>query len=287
MFNKISTSLLCFGLILTVATANCAKRDITLIERTIPIENMRVVRPSITEYMTARSTFITEQRAKELGADIILTEREELANKKIMELKTKEIEDGFATPSTFIPSRHIFEVLNRINSSELFQIMQKLPKGAILHSHDVAIASTDYVLSLTYRPNLWQCQNTVTAVKQFLFSTNQPTAIAGCTWVLVADERARIGEELYNSQTRKLFTMYNEDPTNAFDNINAVWSHFMTIFAAVEPIITYAPVWRDYFKQTLTELYADNVQYLEFRGTLPPVSKFFFLNFCKHHYQLW
>lgn len=270
MIYKITTSLLCFSLILTVASANCAKREI--IQKSISIENMRVERPSIAEYMTARETFITEQRAQELGADIVLNERELLANAKIMELKNIEIENGFNTPSTFIPSRHIFEVLNRINSSELFQIMQKLPKGAILHSHDTALASTDYVLSLTYRANLWQCEHTATSLKDFKFSTNQPSAIEGCTWVLVADERERIGEELYNSQTRKLFTMYNEDPTNAFDNINAVWSHFMTIFAAVEPIITYAPVWKDYFKQVLTELYADNVQYLEFRGTLPPVS---------------
>lgn len=274
-------------LTLTVIVLSCVLNDYQVVSYKIVeipkndtiMEHLRnptkIIRPSLSDYKNLRKRFITEESDRALGSDIYLNENELKANKIIMAAKNKEIQIGFNNPYNFTPSRHLFEVLTQINQSDLFKIIKKMPKGGMLHAHDTALCSTDYVVSITYRDHLWQCYN-LTNVNhiQFLFSREQPTDIPDdfSEWTLVADERLKVGNEVYDKKIRKLFTLFTDDPINAFKDINDVWSRFMHIFMAVDPLITYVPVWQDYYRNALKELYADGVQYLEFRGTLPMVS---------------
>lgn len=67
-----------------------------------------------------------------------------------------------------------------------------------------------------------------------------------------------------------LFTQ--QDPESMFPSQDAVWDRFEQAFLAVWGLVTYAPVFRDYYYQGLTQFYMDNVMYLELRGLLPEVS---------------
>lgn len=57
-----------------------------------------------------------------------------------------------------------------------------------------------------------------------------------------------------------------------YPNINKAWEYFSNLFAVTGGLLSYTPVFRDYFTQTLQELKDDNVQYLELRGLMLPVS---------------
>lgn len=231
-------------------------------------------RPSLNEYLVERQKFVDEEFQLSFECDVELSDREQLANKIIKAAKAKEVQEGFQNPYRFNPSRHLFEVLKDIRKSELFRIIQRMPKGGILHAHDTALVSTDFIVSLTYRQNLWQCSDDSSRIYKFQFARTSPEPVQECKWSRVADVRSKLGDEKYDRYVRSLFTLYREDqnPRTQFKDINDAWNSFMDIFILLGPIVQFAPVWKDYYKRALREMYADGVQYLEFRGLLPQVK---------------
>lgn len=231
-------------------------------------------RPSFDQYIASRQSVFKQENSNNFESDVKLNPKEERANKVIMAVKNAELNDGFLNPQNFAPSRPFFEVLDVINKSKLFKIIRKMPKGGILHAHDTALCSTDYLVSLTYREHLWQCNDNNTIVS-FKFSKNTPDVVNGCKWLKVADERARVGRVEYDAHIRSNFTLFTAE-RKQFNDINDVWNVFMGLFIRFEPLVTYAPVFKDYYKQALKEMMDDNVQYLELRVLLPPVCQYFF-----------
>lgn len=236
----------------------------------------------VDEYMQRRAALLHEQFEKSFENDVTLTANEQLANQIIIEAKREELNRGLSSPFAFNPSRHIFDVLQNITESKLFKILRKMPKGGILHSHSSMLASANYLVNLTYWPNLWQC-TTHKSIHQFLFSRMPPTTMPApdCIWTLVATERQNMGAAKYDEYVRTFFTLYdkNANPVTQYRDINDVWIAMEAIVARVSPILGYAPVRKLYYKQGLTEILADNVQYLEFRSTLSKV-KFASLHFA-------
>lgn len=229
-------------------------------------------RPNIREYNVTREKLLNEHLHRGLGFDEVLNDQEEKLNEILMNYKEAELMKGLKNPNDFAPARHVFDVLDEVKKSPLFQLLKKMPKGAVLHAHDTALTSTDYVLSLTYWPNLWQCGD-IKSHPQFIFASKKPKSVDGCEWSLVADEREKMGKIEYDKHARKLFTLLVENPVDTYKDINTVWNAFMNIFMSLGPIVTYAPVWKDYYYNALKEFYEDGVQLLEFRGILPEVSK--------------
>lgn len=249
--------------------------DVNNIVKQQPVCNSR---STLHDYYRDRLDLLNFEMESSFGADIKLTDNEELANKIIIQTKEAEFHIGFLQPFLFNPARHIFEVLDVIKQSKLFQIIQKMPKGGILHAHDTALCSANYLVSLTYWPNLWQRANKNNEIEEFRFSRGQPTIFnqndgENSTWRLVKDVRNEQGASNYDGHVRTLFTLFdkNINPRIQFPDINDVWNRFLGIFGKVAPIVTYAPAWKEYYKHALKEMLDDGVQYLEFRGILPQV----------------
>lgn len=67
-------------------------------------------------------------------------------------------------------------------------------------------------------------------------------------------------------------TIFTEwDPEMVYPSQDVVWNRFEQAFFALWGLVTYAPVFRDYYYEGLTEFYMDNVMYLELRALLPEV----------------
>lgn len=86
-------------------------------------------RPTFNEYEKIREDFMQEHLSRALGADVVLNEEEQQLNTIIMDLKTDELARGFQNPFNFTPSRHFFDVKSSIESSPLFKLIEKMPKG--------------------------------------------------------------------------------------------------------------------------------------------------------------
>lgn len=165
-------------------------------------------------------------------------------------------------------------------SCDLLNLNALFITGGILHAHDTAICSTDYVVSLTYWPNLWQrTTNNGKKVKEFRFSRQKPDESLSNDidpqWRLVKDVRDEMGASKYDHEIRKLFTLVDKtvDPRIQFKDINDVWTQFLAIFTRLATIVTYAPVWKAFYKNALKEMQQDGVQYLELGGNLPKVCE--------------
>lgn len=148
------------------------------------------------------------------------------------------------------------------------------------------MASTDFLVSLTYWPNLWQrgthnTNGTGYRIEEFRFSRMPPTSMRTSNsssndiegWRLVSDVRDEMGATIYDEHVRSLFTLYdkNVNPRLQFKDVNDVWNIFLKIFNSLWPILSYWPARRAYFKQVLNEFYEDGVQYFEVRAGLSEV----------------
>lgn len=228
---------------------------------------------SYKEYLNQRKEFLEEESIRYLGSDLKLNNSEEKVNQLLMSAKTKEIESAFKEPGTFPAGRHMFEVFNTVKDSKVYQIISNMPKGGVLHAHDTALLSTDKIVKFTYRDNLWICGDVFNSVPQFIFAYEKPKPLNGVEWISVAKERLQYKAEKYDKALRNLFTLYTEDAVTKYRDINVVWAKFMDLFAALDPIVCFVEVWKDYYYQALEEFYVDGVMYLEFRGILPEVSR--------------
>jgi len=67
-----------------------------------------------------------------------------------MDKKWRELDQAFQD-SYYPPSENFLTSKASIEASEVFSILKIMPKGAALHTHDIAIASSDWVVDeLTY-----------------------------------------------------------------------------------------------------------------------------------------
>lgn len=255
----------------------------------------------LSQYHRQRNDLLTTEIDSIFGSDIILTEKEHVANKIVMQAKEHELKIGAQKPHLFNPSQHIFEVLKVVNQSKLFQIIRKMPKGGLLHAHDSAVCSVDYLVSLTYWPHLWQrMSRNNSEIKEFRFSRKNPQNLlydsfddingdlydnieyynnedkSNDVWRLVSDVRKEMGASKYDQMVRKTLTLLDNDvdPRLQFRNSNEAWRRFNEIFIKVIPLLSYAPGRKQFYQQIFKEMLDDNVQYLEFRSSLRNVIDF-------------
>ena len=76
--------------------------------------------------------------------------------KRIMEqwkVQRSHFHPGFlGFPLYYPPSHSFFDNIAAIEASDVFAFLHEMPKGGVLHVHDISIASIDWVVSnITYR----------------------------------------------------------------------------------------------------------------------------------------
>lgn len=221
------------------------------------------------EYKVLREIYTSFERYNSVGNDIQLTLKERTANDMIMSEKKREYEKGIMDPTQFAPGYHIFEVLDKLQESPLFHMLQKMPKGGALKVIDTSITSLDWVIQLTYRENLWVCTtDNCCHIQEFRFSKEKPkeSACKGGEWQTMDQLREFRGEENLKKYLLTRLSMY---PLTSFTTNAHAWKHLMGIFDLLQGLLRCADVWGDYFYRALTEFYEDGVQYLEIRSPVP------------------
>ncbi|XP_066505761.1 adenosine deaminase 2-A isoform X2 [Hoplias malabaricus] len=213
-----------------------------------------------------RQALLQQEVIREVGGSVVLNDKEKLLNQKLHQLKLQEME----LPE-FPPAMHFFKAKPLIEQSAVFSFLQKMPKGAALHVHDFALVGVEWLVkNVTYRENCYVCFTDDNSVR-FLFSTGKPKYKEHCsTWTLLKTLRLNLNStELDNSFIRNL-TLFTEDPDKAYPNQDVVWKRFEQAFLVAYGLVTYAPVFKDYFYEGLRQFYMDNIIYLEIRALLPP-----------------
>ncbi|XP_077984761.1 adenosine deaminase 2-like [Glandiceps talaboti] len=219
-----------------------------------------------------REDFLSMEASYYTGRDMPLEGKEWAVNDVLMQLKHEEIAEGERT-SVFPPGMHFFHAKPYIDQSGVFEIIKLMPKGAVLHVHDNAIASLDWLVkNATYRHNCYMCIPGYRKAILFRFFADQPTDNSTCVWKLVETERNEYGDvEAFDKMLYDSMSMVVEDPHTMYTNQHEVWQYFEDYFAAVDGIVFYSETFKDYFVEGLKEFYNDGVQFVEIRALLQPI----------------
>jgi hypothetical protein len=115
---------------LLLLLAVCTSLAVARVTVTMEDNNFVSERPSFDKYTKLRHEYVSQHQSRALGADVQLNEEEKHLNAVLMDLKADELARGFDNPFNFTPARHFFSVLKSIETSPLFKLIQKMPKGS-------------------------------------------------------------------------------------------------------------------------------------------------------------
>lgn len=196
-----------------------------------------------------------------------LTSDESLVNEIISDFKDAELSRGFNNSANFLASHHFFRVKEKIEQSQVFKLIQMMPKGALLHGHNTALVSSQwFIRNITYRQGIIM-YTTDQSVLRFTF--RQPK---GNDWKYVADaRRSSSNVEAFDQQLESHINLYTPQPEIDYPDIDVVWNRFQKMFETVKEAVTYYPVYVDYHVQMLQELLDDNIMYAEIRTGASPL----------------
>ncbi|XP_054632271.1 adenosine deaminase 2-A [Dunckerocampus dactyliophorus] len=214
-----------------------------------------------------REALIQQEASQQTGGQMVLTDSEKLLDARLSKMKQEEM-----ARTNFPPSMHFFQARHLIRRSPIFSLLQKMPKGGALHVHDLGMGDPEWLVkNVTYRPKCYMCVTDERSVR-FIFSSGQPKPTPKCSsWMLLENLRNKLSNvtDLDNSILANLTLFTNGNPAALYPNQDVVWKKFELAFMAATGLITYAPVFRDYYYHGLKQFHMDNVMYVELRALLP------------------
>ncbi|XP_063709577.1 adenosine deaminase 2-like [Culicoides brevitarsis] len=219
-------------------------------------------------YEKKRDILIQADEGRLAGGYLHLNRKELVVDRIIQKLKRDEIERGFKNHSQFAPALHFFKAKALIEKSELFKVMQMMPKGSALHLHNSAAVSSEWIIkNLTYREEVHYCQNKKGAI---LFTVTDFSKCKDAPRNIVQIRSMKTPEEvrIFDHWLESQINMRTDYPDFEYPDQDAVWKRFQTIFDTIEGLITYEPICRAYHKRLLEELYDDGVYYAEIRSSM-------------------
>ncbi|CAH0402697.1 unnamed protein product [Chilo suppressalis] len=218
-------------------------------------------------YQNKRAKLLSDEFKLTLGGSLNLTDKEGEVNKCLMQYKNKELNYAFDHPEYYNLSHHFFTYKKKIRESKVYQIIKDLPKGAVLHVHDMGILGPDYLMNVTYMDKLYVC---LSYPVQLRFAEKTPKLSCASSWQLMSEARRKTTNVTkFDLELRKLFTIVVDNPDVVYPSITQSWDVFMKYFLTVSQMLSHRPVWEQYFYDALKKFREDNIMYVEVRSILP------------------
>jgi adenosine deaminase CECR1 len=176
----------------------------------------------------------------------------------------------------------------RMEKTKLWRIVERMPKGSLLHAHMDAMFDIDFLIDQAFstpgmhfkseKPLLTKKDYEEVPIK-FQFSS-QPLSASDATpsiWTeayetssLVPVQKAASsfpqgGEAGFRDMIRNRCMLTPEHSYNHYHGVDAIWSIFTRTFPVINSILNYEPIFRACFRRMMTQLAADGIRYVEFR----------------------
>uniref|UniRef100_A0A0A1WXA6 Adenosine deaminase n=1 Tax=Zeugodacus cucurbitae TaxID=28588 RepID=A0A0A1WXA6_ZEUCU len=214
----------------------------------------------------ARNAVIQAEDLLITGGRIHLNDKEDRANDIFMRYKMDELGAGFYDSDVNAAGLHFFKGKKLVEKSKVLKFLKRMPKGAILHLHNTASVSSEWMVrNISYMPGMLRCTN-IFGVS--ILSFRRTPRDHGCVtqYVRVSDERVRsVNPAAYDRSFEKLINLYTPTPEIDYPTIKHVWNKFQNMFITINDVLRYLPAFRAYTWRMLEEMYEDNVMYAEVR----------------------
>lgn len=174
----------------------------------------------------------------------------------------------------------------RMEQTKLWQIVQHMPKGSLLHAHMDAMFDIDFLIDQALStPGIYMSapkplitpKDYETAPVTFQFSSQKPVEDRPSVWsegyesssfIPIAKAAASFpkGQEAgFRDWLKSRCVLMPEHSYHHHHGVDAIWSIFQRTFPVVNSLVNYEPIFRACFRRMLAQLAADGVRYVEFR----------------------
>ena len=182
------------------------------------------------------------------------TDDEKEANKKLQEMK-----NGFITPFYNITIHDFYENNETLKKSQLYKVLDSMPKGGLHHVHTTAAPHVDLYIEMTYNPVTYYNE------REGLFKVfpdhEKEDGYEPCNklreWFSSPEE--------YDERLRQQILLTREEQ-NGLES-HDIWGYFQHKFARVGGLGKYAPFFRMLLKSSIEATVAQNIFIVEFRHT--------------------
>jgi adenosine deaminase CECR1 len=201
-------------------------------------------------------------------------------------LWTKEYEDSLLTEHVDVFPGMMFSLAKeRMEKSKLWQIVQKMPKGALLHCHLEAMVDLDWALDEAFKtegvcvradgPIVTEQQRRKTRFS-FTYSKNAKETSSIWTEGYAADTPVPIntaassfpdgGKAGFIEWIRSRVSITASEHLSHHEGPNEVWRKFMSCFPILGSLIYYEPIYRKFVRRLCKQLLDDGVYYVDMRS---------------------
>lgn len=208
-------------------------------------------------YLSSRNVLYNADSLLTLGYDIPLSENELKVSEYLSKLQRSFID---STKKDFPPSNFFYEGKNMIDTSMIYHILRKMPKGALLHLHPSAGNNAGWVVNnISYMDNC------------FMYTLNDGKDPYG-TMKFFHPDSVPYGwkslqilreDSLITDDTLIQMLTFNESDKGSKE----VWTNFENIFDRLG-LIECEPAFRMFTRALFDSLIADGQQYVELRTGL-------------------
>ncbi|WP_185286534.1 amidohydrolase family protein [Chryseobacterium indologenes] len=200
-----------------------------------------------------------ENAAQAFDADIQLSDAESVLDKKLFQLRKQFLAE---TEKQKIPiyNSSFNQIKPLIESTALFKIIQKMPKGGLLHTHSGGLASMKWVISTARKYKecyVFDQKDT----KDFIYGQLAFFENGKVPQGFVSLDKKLTAQPDFEKELLGLLTLKRDN----LSNYNDYWIEFEKRFTRINLLLPYRPFFKEYYKEGFRGLLKDNVQHVEIR----------------------
>ncbi|KAG8418111.1 hypothetical protein J3458_005550 [Metarhizium acridum] len=261
--------------------------------------------PFIQQYLAGRENLINQEKTSRSDASFrnslspiakrACTIVDRIRSHEQKTIWTPDVEEHMAQTSheRIFPGMMFMFAKDRMESTNLWKIVRKMPKGCLLHSHMDAMVNFDYLLGvLLSTPGIHMSSDRPlkgkdaleNAAMNFRYKSSERTdgslweeSYKPETFILLtkaADEFPDGGRQGFLRWLKSRCTLSTADSHEQHHGIDAIWRRFAKCFIVVATIIHYEPIFRAFLRRLMSQLKSDGVNWVELRFTWP-------LDYCR------
>lgn len=173
---------------------------------------------------------------------------------------------------------------DRMERTRLWKIVKKMPKGALLHAHLDALIDLDFLFDqclategihiLSQQP-LSSSAARETASFHFTYLRASPAA-SNSVWspeyqastpipLSVAASTFPHGRPAFLAWLKSRCTITSQEALRQYQGLDDIWKKFTSIFAILNSMLFYEPVYRKCLRHMLQQLTADGIRWVDLR----------------------
>ncbi|EPS33186.1 hypothetical protein PDE_08148 [Penicillium oxalicum 114-2] len=256
--------------------------------------------PFIQQYLKGRDALIAEEHKRRHDAIFrkSMSPIAARACKIVSQIRAREHNEVWTNGLDEITAHQSDEILypgvmfhyakGRMEKTNLWKIVEKMPKGSLLHAHMDAMFDIDFLIDKAFSTPGMHIMSPQALVSEkdrehgpvFLQYSSQ-TASDGeqktSLWTSDYEPSSLIpiqtaaasypdgGETGFRDWLRSRCMIMPEHSFFHHHGVDAIWAIFTTTFPVINSILMYEPIFRACFRRMLSQLAADGIRYVEFR----------------------